>query len=71
MEPAWESNPRSGWHCIGKRLTANTEETASFSHERMSTDHHTKSPGDLRVFKAMVDRFGKSITIRIEEPKNN
>ena len=25
-----ESNPRSGWHCIGKRLTANTEETASF-----------------------------------------
>ena len=37
----------------------------------MSTDHHTKSPGDLRVFKAVVNRFGKSITIRIEEPKNN
>ena len=37
----------------------------------MSTDHHTKSRGDLRVFKAVVNRFGKSITIRIEEPENN
>ena len=25
-----ESNPRSGWHCVGERLATNTEETASF-----------------------------------------